>query len=58
MTERQQPVYERFGVRMKKDLIDQIQIAAATRKARGTDPQTQAEIAIVAMKEWLQRNGH
>lgn len=47
---------EQFGVRLPKELIDRLRITAATRKAKGTEPQTQADIAKCALNEWLDRN--
>ncbi len=49
--------FEQLGVRIPRDLINRLRIAAATRKAQRATPHSQAEIVAEAVTEWLDRKG-
>ena len=56
--ETSEQVFEQLGVRIPRDLINRLRIAAATRKARRAKPHSQAEMVADALTEWLDRKGH
>lgn len=51
-------VVEQLGVRIPRDLINRLRIAAATRKAQRSTPHSQAEMVAEAITKWLDENGH
>ena len=49
--------FEQLGVRIPRDLINRLRIAAATRKAQRATPHSQAEMVAEALTDWLDRKG-
>ena len=49
--------FEQLGVRIPRDLINRLRIAAAMRKAQRATPHSQAEIVAEAVAEWCEKRG-
>jgi hypothetical protein len=47
-----------LAIRLPKELMDALRIAAVTRRTQDKPPVTQTDIVAIAVREWLQRQGH